>query len=187
MNSINPDLDPALDAIDIDALEARMQEKADALSEDEPATLGIPAGIDGLVHEAPGVLRAVSKTVGADGARHQHLLTYRWSQMPTGWRYVVHSCNCGGCWKKLSPTCRHALLADTLLNHHLVKSALMTYHSGQTGPCEMRRAWESKEPCFGCGAPTLYVHLRRPAEGSSCRVNDRKTVCTCCRLWKHEG
>ena len=29
---------------------------------DKPPTLSIPAGIDGLVHEAPGVLRAVSKT-----------------------------------------------------------------------------------------------------------------------------
>mgnify|MGYP001788642083 CR=1 FL=1 len=114
MNSINPDLDPALDAIDMDALEARMQEKADALSEDEPATLGIPAGVDGLVHEAPGVLRAISKTVGADGTRHQHLLTYRWAQVPTGLRYVVLSCNCPCCWGRDVPSCRHALLADTV-------------------------------------------------------------------------
>ena len=190
MNSISPDLDPADcdNAPDFDALQDRMQEKADALSEDDqPDTLGIPAGVDGLVHEAPGVLRAVSKTVGADGARHQHLLTYRWSMVPTGLRYVILSCNCGGCWGRDVPSCRHTLLADTLLNHHLVKSALMTYHSRQTGPCEVVRAWESKKPCFGCGSPTLYVHLRRPAEGSSCRVNDRKTVCTGCRLWRHEA
>ena len=154
--------------------------------DDTPDTLGIPDGVDGLVHEAPGVLRAVSKTVGAGGARHQHLLTYRWSQMPTGWRYVVHSCNCGGCWKKLSATCRHALAADTLLNQFLVKSALLANRPGQTGPCEVVRAWGAK-PCFGCGSPTLYVHLRRPAEGSSCRVNDRKTVCTGCGLWRHES
>ena len=155
--------------------------------DDTPDTLGIPDGIDGLVHESPGVLRAVSKTVGADGARHQHLLTYRWSMVPTGLRYVILSCNCGGCWGRDVPSCRHTLLADTLLNHHLVKSALMTYHSRQTGPCEVVRAWESKEPCFGCGAPTLYVHLYRPVEESSCRVNDRKTVCTGCRLWRHES
>ena len=41
--------------------------------DDTPDTLGIPAGVDGLVHEAPGVLRAVSSTVGADGIRHQHV------------------------------------------------------------------------------------------------------------------
>ena len=148
---------------------------------------GIPDGVDGLVHEAPGVLRAVSKTIGADGTRHQHLLTYRWSLMPTGWRHVILSCNCGCCKYRQTPACRHADTADILLNQFLVKSFMLAQHTGQTGPCEIRRAWESKEPCFGCGSPTLYVHLRRPAEGSSCRVNDRKTVCTCCRLWRHEA
>ena len=183
MNSINPDLDPALDAIDMDALEARMQGKADALSEDDqPATLGIPAGVDGLVHEAPGVLRAVSSTVGADGIRHQHLLTYAWN----GRRFQVMACNCDCCRRRQTPACRHALAADTLLNQFLVKSALLANRPGQTGPCEVVRAWGAK-PCFGCGSPTLYVHLRRPAEGSSCRVNDRKTVCTGCRLWRHEA
>ena len=179
--------DPALDAIDIDALEARMQEKADALSEDEPATLGIPAGVDWLVHEAPGVLRAVSKTIGADGARHQHLLTYRWSQVPTGMRYVILSCNCGGCWGKSTPACRHALLADTLLNHPLVKSILLTYPVGQFGPGEIVRAWQLKVKCGLCGSPALYVHLYRPVEGAGCRANDRKTVCTRCNLWRHEA
>ena len=190
MNSISLDLDPADcdNAPDFDALQDRMQEKADALSEDDqPDTLGIPAGVDGLVHEAPGVLRAVSKTVGADGARHQHLLTYRWSMVPTGLRYVILSCNCGGCWGRDVPSCRHTLLADTLLNHHLVKSALMTYYAGQTGPCEIVRAWQLKVKCCLCCAPAMYVHLRRPAEGSSCRVNDRKTVCTGCGLWRHES
>ena len=155
--------------------------------DDTPDTLGIPDGVDGLVHEATGVLRAVSKTVGADGARHQHLLTYRWSLMPTGWRYVVHSCNCGGCWKKLSATCRHALLADTVLNHPRVKSYLLANRPWQASPCEVVRAWQSKDACFGCGAPTLYVHLYRPVPGSGYRANDRNTVCTGCGLWKHEG
>ena len=155
--------------------------------DDRPDTLGIPDGVDGLVHEATGVLRAVSKTIGADGIRHEHLLTYRWSLMPTGWRYAVLTCNCGCCKHRQTPACRHADNADILLNQFLVKSFMLAQHTGQTGPCEMRRAWESKEPCFGCGSPTLYVHLRRPAEGSSCRVNDRKTVCTGCRLWRHES
>ena len=190
MNSISPDLDPADcdNAPDLDALQDRMQEKADALSEDDqPATLGIPAGVDGLVHEAPGVLRAISKTIGADGVRHQYLLTYRWAQVPTGMRYVVLSCNCPCCYGRDVPACRHALLADTLLNHHLVKSALMTYHSGQTGPCEVVRAWQLKVKCGLCGSPALYVHLYRPVEGAGCRCNDRKTVCTRCRLWRHES
>ena len=48
MNSISLDLDPADcdNAPDLDALQDRMQEKADALSEDDqPDTLGIPAGV----------------------------------------------------------------------------------------------------------------------------------------------
>ena len=180
--------DPALDAIDMDALEARVHEKADALSEDDqPATLGIPAGVDGLVHEAPGVLRAISKTVGADGTRHQYLITYRQAQVPTGWRYVVLSCNCPCCRRKGVPACCHALLADTLLNHHLVKSALMTYYAGQTGPCEIVRAWQLKVKCCLCCAPAMYLHLYRPVEGAGCRANDRKTVCTRCHLWRHES
>ena len=150
--------------------------------DDTPDTLGIPAGIDGLVHEAPGVLRAVSKTTGADGTRHQHLLTYDWN----GRRFQVMACNCDCCRRRQTPACRHALAADTLLNQFLVKSALLANRPGQTGPCEVVRAWGAK-PCFGCGSPTLYVHLRRPAEGSSCRVNDRKTVCTGCGMWRHES
>ena len=177
--------------------------------DDTPDTLGIPDGVDGLVHEATGVLRAVSATEGKGGTRHQYLITYAWRDAPRydgGYVYrrfgfynvilgvrpkqrphfQVLTCNCPCCLRHNAPSCRHALAADTLLNQFLVKSSLLANRPGQTGPCEVVRAWGAK-PCFGCGAPTLYVHLRRPAEGSSCRVNDRKTVCTCCRLWKHEG
>ncbi len=154
---------------------------------DKPATLSIPAGIDGLVHEAPGVLRAVSKTEESDGTRHEHLLTYRWSLMPTGWRYAILSCNCECCGPRQTPACRHAIAADTLLNHFLVKSHLLAHHTGQSGACEIVRAWAPKARCYGCGSPTLYVHLYRPVAGSGCRANDRNTVCTGCGLWRHHS
>ena len=156
--------------------------------DDTPDTLGIPDGVDGLVHEATGVLRAVSSTVGAGGIRHQYLITYRQAQVPTGWRYVVLSCNCPCCRRKGVPACCHALLADTVLNHYLVKSfMLIGQYAGQTGPCEIVRAWRADGKCSGCGGATLYVHLYRPIQWAGCRANDRKTVCTGCGLWRHES
>ena len=55
---------------------------APASSADKPATLTIPAGIDGLLHEREGVLRIVSATEDRDGARHQYLITYAWRDAP---------------------------------------------------------------------------------------------------------
>ena len=148
---------------------------------------GIPAGVDGLVHEAPGVLRAISKTVNADGARSEHLLTYKLQEMSMGCRYVVLSCNCTCCTMHCSPSCRHAVAADTLLNQFIVKAALLATFPGQAGPCEIVRAWTRQAQCFGCGSETLYVHLYRRAEGYAYRQHDRKSVCTRCGLWRHES
>ena len=148
---------------------------------------GIPAGVDGFIQEGPGVLRAISKTVNADGTRSEHLLTYHWALMPTGWRHVVLTCDCTCCTMHCSPSCRHAVAADVLLNQTLVKAALLAIHAGQTGPCEVRRAWARKTRCYGCGSATLYVHLYRPAEGYAYRQHDRKTICTGCGLWRHEA
>ena len=85
------------------------------------------------------------------------------------------------------PSCRHALLTDTVLNHYLVKSYLLASRPGQPGPCEIVRAWQLKVKCCLCCAPAMYLHLYRPVEGAGCRANDRKTVCTRCHLWRHES
>ena len=190
MNSTSPDTDPAEsgDGPDLDAAMTRMTEAGEQYLEwIEDGCKGIPAGVDGLVHEAPGVLRAISKTFDPGEGRHEYLLTYKLQEMPMGCRYVVLSCTCPCCTLRGTPACRHAAAADTLLNQFIVKAALLAVHAGQVGPCEIVRAWTRQARCYGCGFETLYVHLYRRAEGYACRQHDRKSVCTRCGLWRHES
>ena len=114
----------------------------------KPATLTIPAGIDGLLHEREGVLRAVSATEERDGTRHQYLITYAW----TGRRFQVLSCNCPCCFRHNAPSCRHCVAADDALNCPPVKGYLLNHRPGQTQPTEMSRSLTEGKDCGRCGA-----------------------------------
>ena len=105
-------------------------------SADKPSTLSIPAGMDGLVHERPGVLRVVSASEYTDGTRHQHLITYAW----TGARFEVLTCNCICCSNRHAPACHHCIAADDTLNCTPVKGYLLNTRAGQTAPTQMCRS-----------------------------------------------
>ena len=142
---------------------------------DKPATLTIPAGIDGLLHEREGVLRVVSATEERDGTRHQYLITYAWRDAPRydgGYvyrhfglynvilgvrpkqrpRFQILSCNCPCCFRHNAPSCRHCVAADDALNCPPVKGYLLNRRPGQTQPTEMSRSLTEGKDCGRCGA-----------------------------------
>ena len=136
------------------------------LPAEAPTQRGIPAGRDGLGSDGPGRLRCVSKTVNKyTGVRNEYALTYAWAPVTDyrAARWTVLSCECDG-WRRFG-ACRHAVLADDVLNLPPVKGALLNTRPGQTRPVEINGAFAvladngAPCPCGMCGAPRLRIRL----------------------------